>query len=80
MKVGDSIQYKFALEALIHLKQYVPVEKLQPLAAFLFYAESAETVDRTHPWVGTDSPLDREIVAAYKQAWEDFIQGDDDDD
>jgi hypothetical protein len=79
MQLGDTTQYKAALEALNGLQQQLgTTEELKAIARFLLHSYTAEPVPSRFAWVGTDDPRDRAVVQTYNQAWQEFLLGNDD--
>ena len=81
MDLGETQQYKAALEALHALQVKLGnIPEVRSIAVFLLYANTAQSADRMFPFVGIDDPRDRAVVAAYEQAFTNFVNGEGDDD
>lgn len=80
MQLGQTEQYKSAIEALSILKgQLGATEELKAIALFLFYVNGADAPTRLFPFVGLDDERDRSVVRAYEEAWKRVTADEDDD-
>lgn len=79
MQLAQTAEYRAAYEALGLLKQAgADPEPLRAIASFLIKSHDATLPSSQFPYRGvTGDPRDADVVEAYREAWQDFIQGDD---
>lgn len=80
-KISESREYRAACSALQNLKaaQQADPKELRAIASLLILAFDAELPEERFPFRGDPAdPRDRAVVAAYRQAWEEFVEADDD--
>jgi len=79
-QLGDRQIYHTAIEALEVLKQQVgKTDEIKAIARLLLYAARAEVAEPLFPYVGdANDPRDQAIVAAYNEAWQSILRGEDD--
>ena len=80
-KISESREYRGACDALQNLKttKQADPEALRAIASLLILAFDAELPEARFPFRGdSGDPRDRAVVAAYRLAWQEFIEADDD--
>lgn len=80
--LGETALYKEAVEALSKIQTITGKdESLKTVARFFLYACKAEVPEPLFPYVGDEmDERDRAHIRAYNEAWQAFINGDDEDD
>lgn len=78
--LSETREYRAAYEILGQLKQAgTGADQLRAIAAFLIVSHDATLPDNQFPYRGVPGdPRDADVVEAYREAWQEFIQGDDD--
>jgi hypothetical protein len=79
MQLSNTSEYRTACEAMNALKeQGADPDLLRSLARFLILSHDATLEMGQFPYVGTPGdPRDADVVAAYRDAWQDFVLGED---
>ena len=79
MPLSQTPEYRAAYEALGVLKRAgADPAALRAIAAYLISSHDAALPDSQFPYRGDpEDPRDVDVVEAYREAWKEFIQGDD---